>query len=143
TSGLLVKDFANTSSTKAGFRTDHVLLLTVEPSLVGYDEARGRAFFRQAQERISGLPGVKTVALGEHVPLGVTSSFKNVVVEGYEMARGQQSLVTLVNTVDHHYFNVMQIPVINGRGFQSSDTASSPPVVVVNQTMAEMYWPKR
>lgn len=141
--GLLVKDFANATGFTAGFRTDHVLLLTMDPSLVGYQESQGRAFYRQLEERVSGLPGVRSVALGEHIPLGVTSSSKNVLIEGYEMPRGQQSLSMLVNPVDEHYFNVMQIPVVAGRNFQASDTPSSVPVAIVNEAMAQTYWPKR
>ena len=141
--GLLVKDFANATGFTAGFRTDHVLLLTMDPSLVGYQESQGRAFYRQLVERVSGLPGVRSVALGEHIPLGVTSSSKDVVIEGYEMPRGQQSLSMLVNPVDEHYFKVMQIPVLAGRNFESSDTPSSVPVAIVNEAMAQTYWPNR
>jgi predicted permease len=141
--GLLVKDFSNATAFTAGFRTDHVLLLTMDPSLVGYQEAQGRAFYRQIEERVGSLPGVRSVALGEHIPLGVTSSSKNVVIEGYEMPRDQQSLSILTDSVDEHYFNVMQIPVVAGRKFQSSDALSSVPVAIVNEAMAQTYWPKR
>jgi len=141
--GLLVKDFANATGFTAGFRTDHVLLLALDPSLVGYQEPQGRAFYHQLEERVSSLPGVRSVALAEHIPLGVTSSSKNVVVEGYEMQRDQQSLSVLVNPVDEHYFNVMQIPIVSGRKFESSDTQSSIPVAIVNEAMAQTYWPKR
>src|SRR5580658_2273578 len=141
--GLLVKDFANATAFTAGFRTDHVLLLTLDPSLMGYKESQGREFYRQLEERVSGLPGVRSVALAEHIPLGVTSSVKNIVVEGYEMARDQQSLSILANAVDEHYFNIMQIPVVGGRKFESSDTQSSIPVAIVNEAMAQTYWPKR
>ncbi|HLK19803.1 MAG TPA: FtsX-like permease family protein, partial [Bryobacteraceae bacterium] len=141
--GLLVKDFANATGFTAGFRTDHVLLLTMDPSLVGYQETQGRAFYRQLRERVGALPGVSAVALGEHIPLGVTSSSKDIVVEGYEMQRNQQNLSVLVNAVDEHYFNVMQIPVVSGRKFESTDTQSSIPVAIVNEAMAQAYWPKR
>jgi predicted permease len=141
--GLLVKDFANATGFTAGFRTDHVLLLTLDPSLVGYQEPQGRAFYRQLVERVSGLPGVRSVALGEHVPLGVTSSSKNIVVEGYEMQRDQQNVSVLVNPVDERYFNVMRIPIVRGRKFESSDTQLSIPVAIVNEAMAQTYWPKR
>ncbi len=141
--GLLVKDFANATAFAAGFRTDHVLLLTMDPSLVGYKESEGRAFYRQVEERVSALPGVRSVALGEHVPLGATSSSKDIVVEGYEMAKGQQTLSVLSDVVDERYFNVMQIPLLGGRQFQSGDTLSSVPVAIVNEAMAQAYWPKR
>jgi predicted permease len=142
-SGLLVKDFANVTAAKAGFRTDHVLLLTLDPSLVGYKESQARAFYHQLEERISTLPGVRSVALAEHIPLGVTSSDKDVVIEGYELPRGQRSLSVLTNSVDDHYFSVMKILVVSGRMFEASDTASSPAVAIVNETMAQTYWPKR
>jgi macrolide transport system ATP-binding/permease protein len=141
--GLLVKDFANANAFTAGFRTDHVLLLTMDPSLVGYKESEGRAFYRQVEERVRALPGVRSVALGAHVPLGATSSSKDVVVEGYEMPKGQQSLAVLSNQVDEQYFNVMQIPLVGGRKFQRSDTPASIPVAIVNEAMAQAYWPKR
>jgi predicted permease len=141
--GLLVKDFANATAFTAGFRTDHMLLLTMDPSLVGYKESEGRAFYRQVEERVGALPGVRSVALGGHVPLGATSSSKDVVVEGYEMPKGQQSLSVLTNPVDEKYFNVMQIPVLSGRKFESSDTLGSTPVAIVNEAMAQAYWPKR
>jgi predicted permease len=141
--GLLVKDFANATAFTAGFRTDHVLLLTLDPSLMGYQESQGRAFYRQLEERVSGLPGVRSVALCEHIPLGVTSSVKNVVVEGYEMTRDQQSLSILADSVDANYFNIMQIPVVAGRKFENGDTPSSIPVAIVNEAMAQTYWPKR
>ncbi len=142
-SGLLVKDFANVTSGKAGFRTDHVLLLTLDPALVGYSESQGKAFFHQIEQRVGALPGVRSVALGEHIPLGVSSSSKHLVIDGYELSRGQQNLSIMSNAVDEHYFSLMQIPVLSGRTFQSSDTASSPPVAIVNETMAQTYWPKR
>ena len=139
--GLLVKDFAGVTASTAGFRTDHVLLLTLDPSLAGYDEQHSRALYQQIVERVAALPGVRAAALGQHVPLGATSSNQDVVVEGYEMPRGQQSIAVSASAVDERYFGVMEIPVLAGRNFGSSDTASAAPVAIVNQTMARTYWP--
>jgi len=83
------------------------------------------------------------LALGQHVPLGFTSSTKAVVVEGYELARDQRSLSISSNTVDEQYFATMQIPLVKGRPFDGRDTALAPPVAIVNETMAHRYWPKR
>jgi macrolide transport system ATP-binding/permease protein len=142
-SGLLVKDFANVAHFRAGFRTDHVLIMMLDPSLVRYQETQARAFYRQLLDRTEQLPGVHTVTLAQHVPLGLTSTKSDVVVEGYEVQRGQRSLSILSNIVDSRYFKVMQIPVVNGRMFDNRDTASSAPVAVVNETMAKNYWPHR
>jgi len=141
--GLLVKDFANVTAAKAGFRTDHILLLTLDPSLVGYNERQGEAFYHQLVERVATLPGVRSAALGQHIPLGVSSSSRNIVIPGYELARGQQNISVMVDSIDEHYLSLMQIPVLRGRNFAPSDTSSSTPVAIVNEAMVQKYWPKR
>jgi predicted permease len=142
-SGLLVKDFANVFNFRAGFRTDHLLIMMLDPSLVRYQEPQARAFYRQLVDRVEQLPGVRVATLGQHVPLGLSSSKKDVVVEGYELPRGQRSLSILSNIVDSRYFTVMQIPVMSGRVFDNRDTAASFPVAIVNEAMAKSYWPHR
>jgi predicted permease len=142
-SGLLAKDFANVAHFRAGFRTDHVLIMMLDPSLVRYQEPQAREFYRQLVDRVERLPAVRAVTLAQHVPLGMTSTNSDVVVEGYELQRGQRSLSILSNIVDTHYFQVMQIPVVNGRMFDNRDTAASVPVAIVNETMARSYWPHR
>ncbi|HEY6393035.1 MAG TPA: ABC transporter permease [Bryobacteraceae bacterium] len=142
-SGLLVKDFANLAHFRAGFRTDHLLIMLLDPSLVRYQETQARAFYRQLVDRVEQLPGVRAAMLAQHVPLGLTGTKSDVMVEGYELRQGQRSLSILSNIVDSRYFTVMQIPVVNGRMFDDRDTASSPPVAIVNETMAKSYWPHR
>jgi len=142
-SALLVKDFASVAHFRSGFRTDHLLIMMLDPSLARYQETQARAFYRQLADRVEQLPGVRAVTLGQHVPLGLTGTKSDVVVEGYEPARGQRSLSILSNIVDSRYFTVMRIPVVSGRMFDNRDTASSFPVAIVNETMAQSYWPHR
>ncbi|MBZ5591210.1 MAG: ABC transporter permease [Acidobacteriia bacterium] len=141
--GLLVKDFVQTLNFRPGFRTDHILLMTFDPAALRYDESRTREFYRQLITRVKTLPGVRSAALGQNVPLGVTHSIRVVTIEGYETQRDQQGFSTYFNTIDENYFATMQIPLVSGRDFDSRDMASSPPVVIVNQTMAQRYWPNR
>ncbi len=140
--GLLIKDFTSALHFQPGFRTDHMLVMTLDPALIRYTEPQARAFYGQLAERVQALAGVRSVTLGEHMPLGFTSSVKSVVVEGYEMPRDQQGLSISFNTMDEHYFNTMQIPLVRGRAFDRRDQASSPAVAIVNETMARRYWPK-
>jgi len=142
--GLLVKEFTNLARTnRAGFRVDHVLVLGLDPAVIRYSEPEARTFFNQLVERVRSLPGVRSVALGEHVPLGVSGSIDDVTIEGFEMAPGQHSVSLDTSVVDSQYFTLMQIPIVSGRAFATSDTAASPAVAIVNQAMAEKYWPKR
>ncbi len=142
-SGLLVKDFFAFAATQAGFRIDHVLVLGVDPQLARYTDSQGWAFFEQLIERVRALPGVRSVALAQHIPLGFSSSSRDVVVEGFEMPPGQRSIPVLSNIVSGDYFSLMRIPIVQGRAFDRSDTLSSTAVAIVNQAMAQKYWPNR
>jgi putative ABC transport system permease protein len=141
--GLLIKDFSNLVRTQPGFRTDHVLVMGLDPSVAGSHEPQARVFYQQLVKQVSGLPGVRSVALGQHIPLGISSSLRSIVVEGFEMPQDQQAFAVQSNTVDEHYLPLMQIPIARGRNFDSRDTASSPPVAIVNEAMAEKYWANR
>jgi putative ABC transport system permease protein len=141
--GLAVKDFARALHFRPGFRTDHMLVMMFDPAVARYQEPQARAFYSQLVERVQALPGVRSVTLGEHVPLGFTSSSRAVVVEGFEMPRDQRNLSLTFNTVDERYFATMQIPIVSGRAFDRRDTATTPLVTIVNETMAHRYWPSR
>jgi predicted permease len=141
--GLLIKDFSSLVHGQPGFRTGHVLVVGLDPSVAGTQEPQARAFYQQLIARLQALPGVRSVALGQHIPLGISSSLRSVVVEGFELSQNQKSFSVESNTVDDHYLTLMQIPILRGRNFDGRDTASSPPVVIVNEAMAQKYWPNR
>jgi predicted permease len=141
-SGLLVKDFADLTAEHAGFRVDHVLVMGVNPAMAGYNDTQGAAFYRQLLERIASLPGVRLAALGQHIPLGFSSSTRNLAVEGFEMTPSQRSITVTSNIVSDQYFSIMHIPIVAGRAFNARDLASSPHVAIVNEAMAQKYWPK-
>jgi len=141
--GLLVKDFFQTLDFRPGFRTDHILLMSLDPAAANYDEQQTRDFYKQLLAHIKALPGVRSATLGQNVPLGVSHSIRTVTIEGFETQRDQQGFQLFFNTIDENYLATMKIPLVGGRNFDSRDSASSPPVVVINQTMAQRYWPNR
>jgi predicted permease len=125
-----------------GFRTERILLSHFEPRLAGYDTSQVEAFFRLLKERARAIPGVASVGLTSVMPLNQDyRSPLSIVPEGYEMPQGAESLVVLSARIDEGYLDTMAIPVVQGRGIRSSDTADSPRVALVNRAMAERYWP--
>jgi predicted permease len=64
-----------------------------------------------------------------------------IAPEGYQLPRGTESLTILSARIDEGYLETMAIPILQGRGIQARDTTNTPRVVVINQTMAERYWP--
>jgi predicted permease len=138
--GLAIRSLENVRRLDPGFDPDHLIVGAVDLDLQGYDETRGREFRRRLKERLSVLPGVKAVGLARMFPLQLNSSDRGAVPEGYEPLPGETPSV-LYNYVDPDYFAAMGIPILSGRGFTERDVQGSPPVIVVNQTFANNYWP--
>jgi predicted permease len=125
-----------------GFRTEHMLLASFDPRLAGYDAVRTEAFYRQLSERVRGLPGVTSVGMTSIVPLNQDNREPaNIVPEGFQLPRDNTSLTILSARIDEGYLETMAIPIVMGRGFASSDTNTTPRVVLINGAMAARYWP--
>ena len=125
-----------------GFRTDGLIFASFDPSLARYDDARTHTFYRLLRDRARGLPGVTAVGLASTVPMR-TDNFQGaqLVPEGFQLAQGIESINCPAALVDEGYFDAAGVRLVEGRGFQSTDDADSPAVVVVNQTFAAHYWP--
>jgi predicted permease len=125
-----------------GFRTDQLLLASLDPRLARYDELRTAEFYRELKERVSAIPGVRSVALTSYVPLSQDGAdLAAIVPEGYELPPGVESLTVASARVDEQYFDTIGIPIVSGRGFKAIDTANAPRVAIVSQGMAARYWP--
>jgi predicted permease len=125
-----------------GFRTARMLMMTFDPQLVRYDQARTDDFYRLLTERAKGLPGVVSVTLASVVPLDQIN-IENTLIspEGFEFPKGTEHVRVLSAHVDETYFETLGIAVVGGRAFRSSDTTDTPRVAVVNETTAARYWP--
>src|SRR6185369_8507612 len=127
-----------------GFRTDHVLMMTFDPSLARYDATRSKQFFAALKERALAEPGVRSVALTSTVPMKADTMIPiPVAPEGFKFEPGTENVNVLAGRVDEGYFDTSGIPVLTGRVFRATDTADAPHVAVVNATFAARYWPKQ
>ncbi|HEV8395972.1 MAG TPA: ABC transporter permease [Vicinamibacterales bacterium] len=127
-----------------GFRTDHLLMMTFDPSLARYDAAQSRQFYRTLTERALGVPGVTSVALTSAVPMKAdTMEPVAVAPEGFTFPPGTENVNVLWGRVDERYFDTLGIPLVAGRGFTATDTEETPHVAVVNATFAARYWPNQ
>jgi predicted permease len=103
----------------------------------GYDEAKGRAFYRELRDAVSRLPGVSAVSYTGRIPLTMSGSGDTIAVEN---APGGRAAIQLAS-VDTGYFAVLRIPLLQGRGFTRQDDGTGPRVAVVNETFARRFWP--
>jgi predicted permease len=125
-----------------GFRTDHLLLMSFEPDLAGYDDARAARFYDMLGERAAALPGVRSVAFTSSVPFDAISIENTAIApEGFQFPEGTTFVRVRSARVDPGYFDTFDIGLARGRAFRSSDTAETPRVAVVNETFASRYWP--
>jgi len=137
---LLMVSLARLEGVNLGFDPSHVLAGTVDLGRQGMDETRGRLAYREMLERLRAAPGVRSATLANLVPVSGGSWNSTITVPGYEPPPDQRAL-THMNHVDPAYFETMRIPLLQGRNFTETDGADAPKVAIINQTMAERYWP--
>ncbi len=125
-----------------GFRTARILLSNFEPGLARYDRPRTENFYQLLKDRARALPGVTSVGMTSVMPLNQDRREPvTIIPDGYELPQGTESASVLAARIDEGYLDTMNIPLVQGRGFTSGDTADTPRVVLVNRAMAARYWP--
>ena len=139
--GLFVRSLQKVQGFDLGFEPDHVLNVTMDPHEIGYDEARTNGFYRDIETRVRALPGVQSAGLATYVPMGGFPSKAAVSIEGRPAVAGEQPPRVLFNCVDPAYLETMRVSLLRGRDFTDSDDESAPLVVIINQTMANRFWP--
>jgi putative ABC transport system permease protein len=137
-SGLFLKSFTHSQNIDLGFNPNHVLLVTINPLLRGYSNEQASRYHEQLLQRVAILPGVKSATVAGRVPFLSYSSW-DLSIDGYTAPDGEKFLDIATNEVDPQYFATMQIPMLYGREFNSNDSAKSPGVAVVNETLARRY----
>ena len=130
-------------SAPAGFRTDHLLTATFDPSLARYTPEKTADFYRRLLDRARTLNGVRTAALAEAVPFLPGGNPDRVIPEGYRLPAGTEAVSVMTDTVSGDYFTSMGIPIVEGRDFAAVDRADAPRVAIVNQLFAGKYYPKQ
>jgi putative ABC transport system permease protein len=138
--GLFLKSLWNMQQLDPGFETKRLLHLSFDIGAQGYDQARAEDFYKRLVERVRALPGVEAAALASFPPLGAGFA-RTVFPEGVDDSDRSKGVLTLVNNVGPSYVEAMGLTLVKGRSFQESDNSSAPPVVVVNEAMAERHWP--
>jgi putative ABC transport system permease protein len=148
--GLLMKGFVRLQNVDPGFNPDKVLTMEMalpnvkypsgsSPSYLGGESTAN--FFQEGNRRIAQLPGVEFSAATVILPLSGSNSDSSFAIEGREMRPNEPGPDEEVRTITPDYFRVLQTPLMAGRFFNESDTASSTPVAIVNQALARKYWP--
>src|SRR6266849_4533295 len=139
--GLFVRSLREAYKADPGFDPHGVLLASFDPFLSGYDESRGREFYRRLVERVKTVPGIQSATLARRLPFtGDGIAFASVAIDGYAPAKDEDMRLNY-ETVGPQYFQTMRIPFVHGRDLEERDQDGAPGLVTINQTMARRYWP--
>jgi ABC-type antimicrobial peptide transport system permease subunit len=140
--GLFIRSFMRAQQINPGFNSHNVLIASYDLFTSGYSDASGAAFDRQLVAKLEALPGIRSVALSNRVPLGFGGGSTAVKPEGY-VPQANESMETQVSIVTPNYFQTMQIPIVKGRDFTLQDTMKSQRAVIVSETFVNRYWTNR
>jgi macrolide transport system ATP-binding/permease protein len=138
--GLFVRSLRNTLAIDPGFDLRDGVVLPVNLGFTQYGEAEGTELRQRILDRAASLPGVESAALSAFLPLGLVHGHHDVAVDGYEPAPDEYMLVKR-NMVSARYFETMGIRVLSGRPIDERDGEETEPVAVVNEAMAQRFWP--
>ncbi|HEX8838531.1 MAG TPA: ABC transporter permease [Candidatus Acidoferrum sp.] len=140
--GLLLKSFLQLEKVDGGVNPDRVMTMQLTlPQLKYRTSPELISFYDQLLPRVAQVPGVASVGLGMSLPpnlLEVTDSF---TVEGSVPATGIAAPQADLVFVSADYFRALGVPLLRGRSFLPTDRADAPPVCIINQTLAQRYWP--
>jgi len=141
--GLLTHSLKNAEQLDLGFDAHNVTSFGLDPNYLGYEATGGGQLFQEILRRVRALPGVESASLGCCGPMSTAPLFAPISIEGYSVRPGEANQTVFFNQVSRDFFETLHIPILRGRGFQQSDDRNSPRVAIINQTMAERFWPGR
>ena len=140
--GLLTNSFVRLMRVPLGFNSKNIL--TIELFSPDVTEARPDARvlekWQSVLEKVRSLPGVQSAGLVNNLPIsgGVATDFE---IPGRPPFPADDEPSAEIRIADSDYFRTMQIPILEGRGFNQRDMPNSRKVVLINRTMAERFWP--
>jgi predicted permease len=140
--GYFVKSLLNLERQNLGVQIDHVVQFSVSPFLNRYTAQQTSALFDHLRLGIEALPGVRGVGIAREALFQDDDWGSNLTLEGYTPGPDEDMHV-FRNSVGPGYFSAMRIPLLAGREFRESDTSTSPKVVIINEKMAQRYFPGR
>jgi predicted permease len=139
---LLARGLLVARDTKLGYDPAPVAYIDFNLQMNGYDLERAMALRKRVLEELRRLPGVAGAALVARLPLAPDVNLEGVRIRGQHQPQDDPALIDAVY-VGAGYFDVVGVPIVEGRAIGDDDVDGSRRVVVINQTMAQRFWPGR
>ncbi len=137
--GLFVRTIQNLHNVDAGFATDHLLAFNLSPGMSGYASPAVTPIEQRVLDTIAALPGVRAVGATNDADLVGDDRQGDVLVSGYTPKSDEEFDVELP-IVSNGYLQALGVPLVIGRSFAASDTATSQRVAIVNESFARHFF---
>ena len=141
--GLLIRSYRRVVNAHPGFdsRNVHAMRLSLPGARYSTPESIV-GFFRQVGERLERTPGVESVGTSYSLPMSaVAFAWEPITIDGYVPPTAQDTIISNVRIINPGYFDVMRIPLKLGRYFTGQDIKGTQETVIVNEALAERFWP--
>ena len=141
--GLLIRTYQSILDAHPGFNPRNLLSLRLSLPVSRYPAPDSvAAFYRQVGEKINALPGVESVCATYSLPMSsVAFAWEPITIEGYVPRAAQDTIISNVRIVTSDYFRTMSVPLVGGRLFNEHDRKGEPETAIVNEALAERFWP--
>lgn len=137
--GLLLSTVNNLRKIDVGFDPNDLLLVNIQPTVSGYEQARLPQLYGSLIERLAAVPGVRGAAYSQPGLLFNSISSTSIYVQG--QSSGPDAARTMYRlVVSPSFFDVYRVPIVRGRALTDRDTQGAPRVALVNETAARMYF---
>ncbi len=140
--GLLAMSVRQLLGVDPGFRTEGVLTISTVASASAYDgDGPKRELMRRSLETIRAIPGVVAAGATNGIPFGSNRNDSVIFAEGYERKPGESVISPRRLVVTPGYFEAMEIKLLRGRYFDDRDDEAAPRAIIVDERLAERFWP--
>jgi len=137
---LLTRALVEAQRMEVGFEPDRIATLGFNLQMNNYTVEQAQALSRTLLEAIPALPGIEAASVASRLPMAPDINMEGIFIPGHHETADDVVPIDAVYVGDD-YFTAVGIPVIHGRTFDERDREGSPAVVIVNEAMANLYWP--
>ena len=141
--GLLIRSYQRILDANPGFNSHNVLSMRLSLPAAKYSSPESiTTFYREVSERLKALPEIESVGTTYSLPMSsVALAWEPITIEGHTARSAQDLIISNVRIVSPQYFPTMGIPLLKGRYFDEHDKKGAPEAVIIDETLAERFWP--
>jgi predicted permease len=141
---LLVRSYQRIQNSNPGFDARNVLSLRLSLPSSKYKGAAVTNFYKQLAERIKALPGVEAAGTSYSLPMSsVALAWGPITIEGYVPRNSADFIMSNERFVSPGYFTALGVPLVSGRYFDERDVKGAAETVIVNENLAQRFWPNQ